>query len=239
MIKFKAYIKATFFILIISGLFGFVNHRNSLRKIKDIVIEFEAGDNLFITTETVNKLLIQNTNNFKNQSKESIILRSLEMEIEKNSMIAKAEVYITVDGVLKTKILQRKPIARIQVNESTYYLDSQGENMPLSNNYSARVPIVSGVKSKADLELVNKICNQVLKDAFMKKQIIGIKVNNNEFEFKTRMGNQVILFGNLAKTDSKIKKLKVFYQKVMADKTLKNYSKINLKYKDQVVCTVK
>jgi cell division protein FtsQ len=71
----------------------------------------------------------------------------------------------------------------------------------------------------------------------MEKQIIGIQVKKNELELKTRLGNQVILFGNLSKSELKIKKLKAFYQKVIADKTLKNYSKINLKFKDQVVCT--
>jgi len=237
MIKYKIYIKALFFILLIAGLLGFTNYRNSARKIKDIQVEFEQGDNLFITHEMVNKLLIQNSGNLKNQPKESIILRVLEEGIEANEMIEKAEVYLTVDGVLKTRALQRKPIARIQVNSGAYYLDDKGLKMPLSKNYSARVPIVTGVKSDNDLKLVYKFCNTVLNDGFMQKQIVGFKIENNTFELKTRMGNQMILFGNLYQTESKIKNLKAFYQKVIADKTLKDYSKINLKYKGQVVCT--
>ncbi|MCF6351058.1 MAG: cell division protein FtsQ [Flavobacteriaceae bacterium] len=239
MIKYKTHIKTLFFTLLITSLFVFVNHRNSVRKIKDIQIEFEQGDNLFITSEMVNKLLTQSTNNLKNKAKESINLKDLEQNILTSKMIENVEVYLTVDAVLKTRVLQRKPIARVQANNGSYYLDSKGKKMPLSINHSARVPIVTGVKSANDLKLVFKMCNTVLKEAFMHKQIIGLKISNNEFELKTRMGNQVILFGDLTKTNFKIKKLKAFYQKVIADKTLKNYKKINLKYNDQVVCTKK
>ncbi len=235
MIKYKTHIKTIIFILLILGLFGFVNHRNSNRIITDIQVEFEQGDNLFITDETVNNLLIQSFGNLKNKSKENIFLKVIEEKVTENKMVENAEVYLSIDGTLKTKITQRKPIARIQVNESAYYLDSKGKKMPLSKNYSARVPIVIGVQSDLDLKLVYKFCNTVLKDAFMEKQIIGIQVKKNELELKTRLGNQVILFGNLSKSELKIKKLKAFYQKVIADKTLKKYSKINLKFKDQVV----
>lgn len=239
MIKYKAHIKATIFILSILGLFGFANHRNSNRIITNIQVEFEQGDNLFITDETVNNLLIQSFGNLKNKSKENIFLKVIEEKVEENEMIENAEVYLSINGTLKTKITQRKPIARIQVNGSAYYLDSKGKKMPLSENYSARVPIIIGVQSDLDLKLVYQFCNTVLKDAFMEKQIIGIQVKKNELELKTRLGNQVILFGNLSKSELKIKKLKAFYQKVIADETLKKYSKINLKFKDQVVCTKK
>lgn len=240
MIKYKIYIKAIFFILSIVGLLGFANHRNGVRKIKEIQVEFEQGDNLYITSEAVNKMLIQSSGNIKNQSKENLFLRVLEQRVEENEMIENAEVYLTIDGVLKTRVLQRKPIVRIAVNAKSYYLDRQGKKMPLSKNYSARVPIVNGVTSTEDLELVYQFVKKVLKNEFMKKQIIGISINSRqEFTLKTRMGNQLIEFGKLERVKIKIKKLEAFYQKVIKDKTLKKYSKINLEYNKQVVCTNK
>lgn len=238
MIKYKFYIKAVFFILCIVGLYGFANYRNATRKIIDVEIEFEQGDNLYITTEMVNKLLIQSLGNVKNTTKEKLLLRVVEQSVEKNVMIENAEVFVTVDGVLKTKILQRKPIARIKENTNSYYLDRQGKKMPLSANYSARVPIVTGVKEKVDLEEVYQFVTRVLKNTFMQKQIIAIHINTEkEFLLKTRMGNQIIEFGKLKNEESKIKKLEAFYQKVVQDKKLNKYSKINLKYNKQVVCT--
>jgi cell division protein FtsQ len=223
--------------VLIAGLFGFANYRNSVRKITDIQVEFEQGDNLFITSQMVNKLLTQSYAKLKNQPKESIILRDLEHGVSQNKMIENAEVYVTVDGVLKVKVIQRKPIARILVNDKAYYLDRQGEKMPLSANYSARVPIVTGVLSDLDLNEVYKFCNQVLKDDFMHKLIVGLHIKKNEFELKTRMGNQIVVFGDLKKRKFKIKKLKAFYQKAVKDNSLKKYKRINLKYNNQVVCT--
>lgn len=240
MIKYKIYIKATFFILSIVGLLGFANHRNGVRNIKEIQIEFEQGDNLYITSEAVNKMLIQSSGNIKNQSKEKLFLRVLEQRVEENEMVENAEVYITIDGVLKTNILQRKPIARIAVNTKSYYLDRQGKKMPLSKNYSARVPIINGVTSTEDLELAYQFVKKVLENEFMKKQIIGVSINSRqEFTLKTRMGNQLIEFGKLERVKTKIKKLEAFYQKVIKDRTLEKYSKINLEYNKQVVCTNK
>lgn len=238
MIKYKVYIKAIFVILIIAGLFGFANHRNSIRKIVDIEVSFEGGDSLFVTSNEVNKLLIQNSGNIKNKSKESIFLKVIEQGIMKNKMIENAEVYMTIDGILKVSVLQKKPIARIVVNGTSYYLDRHGKKMRLSSNYSARVPIVEGVLGKDDLEQVFQFIKQVLKDDFMKKQIIGVKIKQNKFfDLKTRMGNQLIEFGKLENIENKINKIKAFYQKMDKDKSINKYSKINLEYNKQIVCT--
>ncbi|HIE45728.1 MAG TPA: hypothetical protein EYG80_07240 [Flavobacteriaceae bacterium] len=238
MIKYKVYIKVIFVILIIAGLFGFANHRNSIRKIVDIEVSFEGGDSLFVTSNEVNKLLIQNSGNIKNKSKESIFLKVIEQGIMKNKMIENAEVYMTIDGILKVSVLQKKPIARIVVNGTSYYLDRHGKKMRLSSNYSARVPIVEGVLGKDDLEQVFQFIKQVLKDDFMKKQIIGVKIKQNKFfDLKTRMGNQLIEFGKLENIENKINKIKAFYQKMDKDKSINKYSKINLEYNKQIVCT--
>ena len=236
--KYKNYIKALIFILFISGLYGFANHRNAKRKVVKVEVNFDGDDNLFITRNEVNKLLIQSLGNVKNKSKESLFLKVLELNLKQNGMIENAEVYVTVDGVLKANVLQEKPIARIVVNNHSYYLDRQGKKMKLSKNYSARVPIVTGVYGDDDLNNVFQFIKKVLKDQFMKQQVIGITlVLNKRFNLKTRMGNQLIQFGKLENIDKKIVKLKAFYQKMEKDNTMDKYRKINLEYSKQIVCT--
>ena len=238
MIKYKIYIKALLFILLIAGLYGFTNHRNAVRKIVAIDVNFEEGDNLFITRNEVDKLLIQSLGNVKNKTKESLFLKVLEQNIEENSMVENAEVFVTVDGVLKANVLQKKPIARVVVNGSSYYLDRNGEKMQLSKNYSARVPIVRGVLGDDDLENVYQFIQKVLKDDFMKKQVIGIQVKpKGNFDLKTRMGNQLIEFGTIESIEAKIKKLKAFYQKMEKDNSIDKYRKINIEFSKQIVCT--
>ena len=43
--------------------------------------------------------------------------------------------------------------------------------------------------------------------------------------------------GNVKNLDKKINNLKAFYQKNLKEKTLENYSKVNLQFDNQVVCT--
>lgn len=239
MLKYKVYIKAFIFILMIIGLFSFTYNRNLKRKIKNIAINFEQGDNLFVTRKTVNKLLTQNLKLPQNVAKEKLNLKVLEQGILKNQMIENVDVYVDVNGDLSVLVKQRNPILRIKSFDGNYYLDDKGKKMPLSTNFSARVPIVTGVDNQKDSDLVYRFYKQVMKDDFMKKQIVAITVNEEEFFLKTRIGNHLIEFGKLQNVNNKIKKLKVFYQKVLADHSYDQYKKVNVKYNKQVVCTKK
>jgi len=236
--KLLGYIKGLLLIAFIVFLYGFSSSRNRVKKIDRIDIQFENGDNLFITYEMVNKLLIQNYDGLKSQPKENILLNKLEDVLLSNEMIENAEVFISVDGELGAVIKQRTPIVRVRQNEEAYYIDSKGGKMPLSNNYSARVPIVEGIYNDEISEEIYTLATYINEDAFLKKQIVGIEQTpKKEFILKTRIGNQSIEFGDLRKMDQKFNKLKAFYQKKINDNTLDMYKKINLIYDHQVVCT--
>tara|TARA_R110002073_G_scaffold40547_5_gene115198 strand:- start:336616 stop:337335 length:720 start_codon:yes stop_codon:yes gene_type:complete len=237
--KYINHIKAILFIALVVFLFGFTSHRNKLKKINKIDVSFTNGDNLFITYEMVNKLLIQNYGQLKSQPKENIILRSLEQTLQSNEMIEDADVFLTVDGKLGASIKQRTPIARVNDEGVAYYIDSKGERMPLSVNYSARVPLLSGVNAK-DTKDAYMLAKMIYKNPFLQKQIIGIEQDSKkEFVLRTRIGNHQIELGTLNEVEKKFKKLEAFYQKVIKDKTLDKYQTINLKFKNQVVCTKK
>ncbi len=239
MIKYKTYIKASIFILILIGLFSFTYNRNAKRKIKNIAIKFEQGDNLFVTRKTVNKLLTQNLKNPKKVAKEDLNLKVLEKGILQNQMIENVDVYVDVAGDLEVLVKQRNPILRINSLTGNFYLDDKGKKMPLSANYTARVPIVNGVNQDKEIELVYRFYQKVIQDDFMKRQITAITLNEEEFFLKSRTGNHLIEFGKLQNVKNKIKKLKVFYQKTLADHSYDKYKKVNVKYNKQVVCTKK
>ncbi len=237
--KYVPFIKGILFIAIALFLFGFAAQRNDLKEIDKIDLKFTNGDNLFIDYKTVNKLLIQNFGELKSQRKENIILKRLEDALISNEMIEDAEVFLTIEGTIGATIKQRTPIARVNDEGVAYYLDSKGDKMPLSSNYSARVPLLSGLRNNNSKE-VYKMAHLIFKDSFLHKQIIGIEINRkDEFSLSTRVGNQKIELGTFDNIDTKIKKLKAFYQKALKDKTLEKYQTINLVYNKQVVCTKK
>ncbi len=47
----------------------------------------------------------------------------MEKTINKNPMIEKSEVYVTIDGVLKAVVKQKTPIARVFDNNGSFYYD--------------------------------------------------------------------------------------------------------------------
>lgn len=219
---------------------GFTYERNKLKKVREINIEFEGENVLFMNYEMVNKLLIQNGKSVKNEPKTVIDLHLLEANILSHPMVEDASVFLTVDGLLNAKVKQRTPIARVITGNKSYYIDRQAKIMPLSINYSARVLLVSGSISETDTKEIYALVTEILNDEFLKKQIIGIqKVAKNEYILSTRIGEQKIMLGKIEDLKLKFKNLKIFYTKTMTDQTINNYTTINLKYNNQVVCTKK
>ena len=234
------YIKGLFLLGLVVFLYGFAHHKHSGKKVTEINVEFKQGDNLFMNYEMVNKLLIQNGKSVKNEAKTVIDLQKLENNVRSHSMVENASVFLTVDGLLKTVIKQRTPIARVISNNRSYYIDKQAKKMPLSNNHSARVMLISGDINDNDIAQIYVLVSKILSDDFLKKQIIGgRKTANNEYVLSMRVGEQEIEIGEIENLDSKFKNLKAFFNKTMTDKTIDSYTSINLKYNNQVVCTKK
>jgi cell division protein FtsQ len=233
------YIKIIGLVLLVGFLFAFSNYRNDHREVPKPNIEFVGENKLFITDATVSKLLIQNQQSITGQPKEIIDLNELETALNSNPMIKKAEVFMSVNGEFSAEIEQKRPIARVSTNAS-YYIDDEGSFMPLSSNYSARVPLVVGNVKKNDLSIVYKFAKMVDRDEFLKKHVIEIRQNNDKtLDFKIRKSDFIVHLGTLEKLEKKINNFKAFYQKALKDKILDNYKLVNLKFDKQVICTKK
>ena len=231
------YIKIIVLLVLVSVLFAFSNYRNANRKVAEPTIEFVGENKLFITESTVSKLLIQNQGTVAGQPKEIIDLNELETALNSNPMIKKAEVFMSVNGKLSAEIEQKRPIARVQTNAS-YYIDDQGSYMPLSSNYAARVPLVTGSVKKNNLKTVFQFAKAVDQDEFLKKHVIEIRQNDDEtIDFKIRRSDFLVHLGTLKQLQKKINNFKAFYQKALKDKILDNYKLVNLKFDKQVICT--
>ena len=237
--KLKRILKYVFLLILLGSLgflYGFSNTRNSQKEINKVSVQFDLGEGYFLTQSMVNKLLIQNNQRVQKQAKSVIDLYQLEKKVLENPYIEKASLFMTIDGTLNTQIKERQPIARIITSNSSYYIDSQAVKVPLSGNFSARVPLVTGVENGKDLVEVKKLLDKIVNDEFLQKEIIGIHLKaTKEYMMTVRSGNYEIEFGKLTEIDHKIKKLKAFYSKVFLDSTIHSYKTINIKYRNQVV----
>ena len=226
-------------VLVTLALYGFSQHRASLRNPSEFTVNFIGEEKLYITYEAVNKLLIQKFGPLKNLAKDEVILDSIEETILANDMIKNAQVYSTVNGQLKANIVQRTPIGRVH-GPAKYYLDDEGKHMPLSPFYAARVPMITGKVTEEALSDIYKLIGFVNKDGFLKKNIIGIKaVSDQTYQLRFRLDDFVIHLGSVENLSKKFTNFKAFYAKATKDKNLDAFSKVNLEFDNQIVCTKK
>ncbi len=223
---------------LLAFLFSFSNKRNENRKLSKIDIAFTDENDPFLTVHTVNKLLIQNDAKVTGIGKETLVLKEMEHRLFENPMVREAQVYVTIDGVLGAKITQRNPVGRV-VSAPDYYLDDEGKKMPLSVEYSARVPLITGF-SKTNFSELTPLLLKINQDAFMKSSVVGLHQNmDGDIELQMRKQVFKVLFGKPLFIEKKFQNFKAFYKKTKQDSTLYGYDRINLEFEGQVIATKK
>ena len=233
------FIKGLFLLGLVVFLYAFSSFKNNSRPVSSVNVQFTGEDNVFITSEMVNKLLIQSQKKLYFLPKDAIDLKETEFLLESNDMIKSAQVYLTVNGEVRAKVEQKRPIARVD-SDDVFYIDEDGFRMPLSSQHSARVPLAYGIVGEADLETVYKVALTVYKDSFLKTYVTEIHQNENkEISLKLRLLDFEVLVGTLDNLEIKLQNLKAFYQKAKKDTMLDVYKSVNLQFENQVVCTKK
>ncbi|MFP9099866.1 cell division protein FtsQ/DivIB [Flavobacterium sp. RHBU_24] len=220
-------------------LYSFSAKRNEGRLLKEPEVLFADSEN-YITKDNVNKLLIQNYGSITGIAKVQLDLNKVEKSIDKNPMVDRAEVYATVDGKLKAIVTQKKPVARIFSGAKSFYLDYNGQEMPLSDSETARVLLVSGSIERVDGVKLKELLDYIYDDGFLKKNITGMAVTPaGTVTMRSRNYDYEIVFGQPINIDRKFKNYKAFLQDAVKDTLIENYKTINLKFTQQVVCTKK
>jgi cell division protein FtsQ len=241
---------------------GFVNIQQENLTCAEIKIMINDEDgHYFVEEEDIRTLLVDKGKDVRGVKLSAINIGLLEKIIKNNSFVANAEVFSTIDGKVNIAIDQRRPLVRIINNaDEQYYIDSEGKYMPLSDKYTARVVVANGhiINRFGEREVITKencddcFASQTLSaeiykvalfidnDPFWKSFVEQIYVTNEmELELIPKVGDYRILIGDSSDLDVKLRKLLIFYKKALSRVGWDKYSVINLKFKDQVVCTRK
>jgi cell division protein FtsQ len=219
-------------------LYSFTSKRNDARKTEKTIVEFVNNAELFVSYETVNKLLIENGKELKTIGKDKVVLNKLEKLLNEHDMIQKSEVFVSIDGVIKAMVTQRTPIARVFSEEGSFYIDSKGNRMPLSEIQTARLPLVLGEISDTNEREMYSLLWFIYKDDFLRKNITGVEIlPSGSLLMKNRNYNYDIEFGKVIEVQRKFDNYKAFFQKAVHDTLINKYKVINLKFTQQVVCT--
>lgn len=173
-------------------------------------------------------------------------LKHLEDQLDKDVWIKSAQLFFDNNDILQVIVQEREPVARVfAASGETFYIDDELAMLPLSEKFSARLPVFtnfpSGKKilSGADSSLlmdIKTISLAIQNDSFCMAMIEQVDITaQRTFEMIPKIGNQLIVFGDATDTETKLVKLKLFYKEIMVKAGWDHYSIINVQYKNQVV----
>lgn len=220
-------------------LYSFSKDRSTHRNLKGVEIIFKGDERHFVTSSDVSDIVKNQSGTITAQDRSTIDLNTLERSVLKNELIKEAEVYITIDGVLKVEVNQKKAIGRVVGEQESYYLDENGNRMPLSENYAERVVLVEGSIKKETQDDLKHMLEIINADEFLKQEITGISIQPGDVIYlKSRVNKFQILIGNFNEMERKLMNYKAFLQYATNEKIeIDSYKKINLKFTQQVVCS--
>ena len=220
--------------------------------------------NTFIDEEDVKEFFKDRNDSILHTSLKNIDVNSLEKALNTHPAVENADIDVDVNGDVNIDVTQRTPLVRVMnLDGESYYIDDKSKLMPLSDKYTARVLVATGyiiepyaaryqfsvndiakheVFSKVSvLDDIYNISAFIAKDSVLASLIHQINVTpDKELELYPSIGNHKIIFGEAKDFQEKFDKLKLFYTDGL-NKTdgWNKYSTINIKYKNQVVCTKK
>ena len=261
MLRKVAYLTAWISIIVYMVIaLGFVSGKTEEVNCQGISVDIvDYDDARFINEKDVKQMLDRHKFKYIGQPLEAINTMKAESLLYRFPSVKTADAFTTIDGSLNVRIEQREPMIRV-VNKhgQSYYIDMEGYLMPLSEHFSAYTIVANGnieepfrISRNQSIIVTDTLGNPVPKtlsdqyrlteyinnDNLWKAQFEQIYVNGDkEYMLIPRVGPHVILFGTIDKMEKKFSKLRSIY-KVMNTIGWNKYKLINLKYKNQVVCT--
>ena len=227
-------------ILVTVAVFGFLLSfslkRFNEKPLDNISVKMSDKSPVYFVDEKDIKTIVERYNTTKKVG--DIDIPSLEKKLNELPAVDSANVYLSLDGKLHLDILQRVPVFRLNNGGKGFYVDKDGTEFPISKNYSHPCMLVSGdVKKKEYLKLVELI-DKIDKDSFCKNYFAGITKENGNFNLITNEGLYKVELGDLDHIEFKIKGFKTFVEKFLVNQNPEKYSKISVKYDNQIVTTL-
>ena len=222
-----------------------INNKNneSCTAVKVEIVGVEKE--MFISEDDVERIINSN-GEVKGLNIAAIDLRGIEEALEKNPWVKNAELFFDNKQALIVKIEEREPIARVFTpSGSSFYLDSAGKKLPLSDTVTARVPMFTGytadkpVLQHADSVLqhsVLDISKYLVADSFWNAQIAQVDITpQGAFELVPVLGDHIVTLGSANDLDNKFARLYTFYKSAWLQNGISKYERIDVQFNGQVV----
>ena len=224
-------------VLITMIIIAFLQRRDLV--CEHIIVQIENRENYsFIKAENIASFLNNNGIKCVGLKTSEINLLEVENTVKKIKVVRDAVCYFNMKGDLYVKVWQRIPKYRVKSLSGDYFVDDNREIFPANSSTVAYVPLITGKLSTdfATNQLFDLI-SFIENDRFLATAFTQITVNDERVSLIPRVGNFVVVLGDIDNFESKLTKYKTFIKKVYKYKEWNKYSVISLEYKNQVVCT--
>ena len=226
----------------------------------------DSAQRKVVTPGMVRLWLHQSGVNFHGADAAGINTAEITRMVKSHLFVKDARVYTNLRGELVVELTQRKPIARVNTdNGYNFYVTDDDYILPLQAHEVVYVPVITGTftppfekgyvgslappeegekKLLENYTFISKLINFVRiigDDGFWGPEIVQINVVEGGLEPKVeivpRSGDHVVMLGSLSDVEVKLDKLLLFYRGALRYEGWDSYSRINIEYRDQIVCT--
>ncbi len=218
-------------------------------QLKNITIELKTQNKFKLIDKTdILRYLNKSLNKDLEIAKiEKVDILKIEELLDNSNYIKNAEAFLDSKNHLHINCVLRDPIVRIvRANKKDFYIDKEGNPIPVSKRATARVPVVTGFTNSIILKNRNnkkseyyklwKLSKELYEDSFLYALIEQIYINEDRnLTLIPKLGKQVIEFGKLTNIDNKLTKIKAFYKSEMPKSGWNKFKKLSVKWDGQIV----
>ncbi|WP_026967957.1 cell division protein FtsQ/DivIB [Algoriphagus terrigena] len=234
--------------LVLVGFIGFVEKQAQLKTYDGLEIDLEAVSGVyFVEEKEIGEIIGAAFPELKaGFPVTEIPLSAVETRLAGHPFIKSVQASIGHKGILKVKIHQHEPIARIaRPMGADGYITTEGLIIPTSPTYTSRVLILEGEYAEQLMDQgsvdsmpeLMPLIRFVTKDEFWSAQVTELEVNKkDDIRLHQQVGKQVIEFGDASDIESKFRRIEVLYKEILPRKGWNAYERISVKFKNQIVC---
>lgn len=227
-----------------------------------VCVEFELSiqnesDDALTSAPELRELIIKTTDSLVGKRLGEIDHYHIHRVLKSNPYIRSSRVQTSLDGKLMVGVTLREPIVRIIGMEGgSCYIDQDGWIMPVNPGFPARVLIANGyisddvnklkdkaihidsLQESAEIRNIYRLAGQIGGHPFLQRLVSQVWLTEGgELELIPLVGEYTILFGDFSDMEEKFSKLIAYYQEGAGKAGWIDYKSIDLRYKNQVICS--
>lgn len=237
---------------------AWAGHQHSRTECTGFEIITEGGGvDPLIEASDIRSAILSMTDTLVGKELGSIDFHLIHKVIKEIPYVRSTDIQSKIDGNIQVRVQLREALLRLQTKDGhSFYIDPEGYLMPIHPGHPARVLIASGnIRGGMDPKQMNaphidslpaggmirelfEMAKFIHSRALLDKLIAQIWVSKRgKLEMSPLIGEYTIIFGGFEDMNEKFEKLVTYYEEGAGKAGWIDYRSIDLRYKNQVICS--